>query len=908
MHKWQAKWRSTALSDNTTSSQIIFTDLDWIEGGDRNGMADRRGAVFPLIFFIYLILQPTLQPARPAFQNARFDDTPTIEQVVAEEQRQLAEVGNSTWDPEFGHQGHLLNVTGLESDRGFAWEALPTVRARAAEQLEYALGDWGKSALEEHTGQSSPVPLYQNTTGRIQGKWRRSALQQQVPIPQLNLTRYAPQSPLGRPPIARPFERNITGGNGHVTIRFGEQEPTLDKFNDTIQVAIEVDIADTESYDEHTFTMYGVYFTDLGHAIFTTTSRKLGGIFALPHFALSASTFERSRFLLNDSILETVKRQEDGTIEKLNPWRSRSEANEEEIFSLPKCDLIVYMQQMEPVTTTLLPSDLLHELERELRFPSGARLPSPPAMRFSMLMFSPDCGFVLESQGPPFDIPQDGDHLTGPKVEVQHKQSRHHILVFSFALALQMYLLMRQMREASTPSTRSRISLYTVAMLAFGDGLATMAFLSISLMFPGVWVNFVATGFLAFLSVAFFSMRFISDIWQVQAPERERRIRAELEEEQEIERRLETIIARIRAERVAREQTQTAAEDTAPTAAAEETALTTESNVNNSTADQTVPGAFPAAQDSAARPIDTGATPVPFYMPSDQGGLLPMAQEPLNARTTDAIVASRMPSFLSAYVRFYALMVFILIFSGTAASWPSPIRRVYFTILGLLYLSFWIPQIIRNIQRNCRHALNWDFVVGQSVLRLVPFAYFYAFKDNVLSAGRDYPVLAILAVWLWIQVVLLGSQELVGPRWFIRSTWAPPAYDYHPVLRDDEEGATMPIGFSQATAAAADTSLPSSPTQERKGSMSLQRRASIPKETKEKGKRIFDCAVCMQDLEVPVIEAGAPADSGGLAGNLLARRTYMVTPCRHIFHSNCLESWMKHRLQCPICRETLPPL
>jgi hypothetical protein len=40
----------------------------------------------------------------------------------------------------------------------------------------------------------------------------------------------------------------------------------------------------------------------------------------------------------------------------------------------------------------------------------------------------------------------------------------------------------------------------------------------------------------------------------------------------------------------------------------------------------------------------------------------------------------------------------------------------------------------------------------------------------------------------------------------------------------------------------------------------------------------------------------------------LSRRTYMVTPCRHIFHTACLESWMRLRLQCPICRDTIPPV
>ncbi|CRK28765.1 hypothetical protein BN1723_018361, partial [Verticillium longisporum] len=69
-----------------------------------------------------------------------------------------------------------------------------------------------------------------------------------------------------------------------------------------------------------------------------------------------------------------------------------------------------------------------------------------------------------------------------------------------------------------------------------------------------------------------------------------------------------------------------------------------------------------------------------------------------------------------------------------------------------------------------------------------------------------------------------------------------------------------------------------------------------------------ECAICFDTLEVPVMKA-AEADStaGGVAG-VLNRRNYMVTPCRHIFHSPCLESWMRYRLKCPICRDDLPPL
>lgn len=317
---------------------------------------------------------------------------------------------------------------------------------------------------------------------------------------------------------------------------------------------------------------------------------------------------------------------------------------------------------------------------------------------------------------------------------------------------------------------------------------------------------------------------------------------------------------------------------------------------------QAEPGGLPLPV-TAPRPslFDTGATPI--FMPSDQAGLEDFGLTAATPTNLNARVAARMPRLSSLFTRFYLLLLFTLFLSINATAWPAPVRRVYFTLLGLLYVSFWIPQIHRNVQRNCRHALNWEFVLGQSVLRLLPFVYLYGYKHNVLFTNIDYYSLAFLGIWVWIQVLLLASQELVGPRWFLpRGDWAPPAYDYHPVLREDEEGDTMPIGFSQATT---DTSTPTSPIQERGSTTS--RRGSLAKETREKGKRIFDCAICMQDLEVPVIEAGAPKDNS-LAGGLLARRMYMVTPCRHIFHSACLEGWLKYRLQCPICREGLPPL
>ncbi|KAJ4305812.1 hypothetical protein N0V90_001344 [Kalmusia sp. IMI 367209] len=172
--------------------------------------------------------------------------------------------------------------------------------------------------------------------------------------------------------------------------------------------------------------------------------------------------------------------------------------------------------------------------------------------------------------------------------------------------------------------------------------------------------------------------------------------------------------------------------------------------------------------------------------------------------------------------------------------------------------------------RNCRKALRWDFVLGQSAVRLVPIAYFYAVEGNVLFSTTDLRGLSVLAGWIWLQICVLACQEVLGPRFFVREGWAPPAYDYHPMLREDEEGATMPIGSSSSNP---------SPTADDEETH-LQ-----PGESKGKGRKVFDCSICAADIEVPVI----PAGGGGVEG-----RGWRVDAAEEGVHGYALSAYFSH--------------
>lgn len=551
--------------------------------------------------------------------------------------------------------------------------------------------------------------------------------------------------------------------------------------------------------------------------------------------------------LLNKTLNSAIVQREKSSGGVLsNPWSSSPNNPSEFLFPTPHCEYLVFLQQ-HPVSVTQLELDMI---ERELRFPKGAPLPAAPDMRMSALIFSPDCGFILESQGPPDFTIQEGAHLIGMKLESYIRWGRQGILASAILLFAEIYLLKWQMNSTTTPSAKSRTSFYSVVIMALGDGFACLSFLVSGMLLDATFLPLTAAGFLSFLCVSILGIRFLVDIWTVQAPERLERAR------------------------------RTTAANSVPTP---------------------IPTIAPAVITAAG--ADTLPLPVTAARPINGNSvvILPPDQDLGAAEIDDAAAAEpraqagrpTLQSEMGAmYSRFYFLLLAIFFLSLHATSWPTTIRSIYTNILSFTYLSFWVPQIYRNIIRNCRKAVRWEFVLGQSLLRLAPFIYFYTVTDNILYVEPDKIMALILAAWVWIQFWAMESQNILGPRFFVPSGWAPPAYDYHPILHENEqESGTLPIGFHPPTSFG--------PT-----FYNFDAARRIP------GGRIVHCAICMQDLEVPVV----PADvdnaeaKGGLVSTIFSRRTYMVTPCRHIFHEVCLEEWMQYRLQCPICRENLPPL
>lgn len=824
-----------------------------------------------LFIIVLLLLINSPEPQQQAFTTrSRFDET------VTREWDELEILNRTRYGDFDARKDKWLNITGLRDEDGFAWDLLDPVRQRATTQTKGLLGVAADGSLDGTLGDTPSIPVYRNVSGYVQGEWVRSPLGRVRHPSDMNTSEIMPENPF---PMAE-YDRNLTGTGGPVRLHITELEGRMqtDENRTISEITARIVIGDNASIGGNwwEFVLHGVHFPSFGGSVLTTTSDRYAGIFALPHLQLSQHLYSTSQKLLNWTIHDTIERQENRVYPIWNPWTSAVEGSSEGVLANPHCEFVIFLQehpiQFQSNQHSQNKQVNIDWLEHELRYPTGSPLPRHTPLSMSMIGFSPDCGFVFESKGPPDHSPSQYAHLAGSKTEEFNDRVRHGIVAFAITLAMQLMFLIKQMKETATPSTRNRVSFYTIAMMALGDGFAFLALIFMHIFLGTSQLALYTIAFLALFSVVF-ELRFLMDIWTVQVTEQMRQDR------------------------------QQAATSTPPNS---QLPSSTSTPAPIAPTAPTPPRATPAPtlNDGTLPPPVTATRPprppTPIIVAPDQ-------DDPLEDPVVTTAPAGETPATTPAraelgalYSRYCLLLIGIFFVTLQFSTMRSTARAFYFNTLCFLYLSFWLPQIHRNIMRNCRKALRWDFVLGQSAVRLTPITYFYAVEDNVLFSRTDYTALFVLAGWVWVQILALASQEFLGSRFFVREGWAPPAYDYHPILREDEEGATMPIGSTTLPLTSSDSDA-SSPTMSKSGDT-----------LKGKGKKVFDCSICAQDIEVPVIPNGLSSENapgaGGLSGMILQRRAYMVTPCRHIFHTPCLEGWMRYRLQCPNCREILPPL
>jgi len=175
----------------------------------------------------------------------------------------------------------------------------------------------------------------------------------------------------------------------------------------------------------------------------------------------------------------------------------------------------------------------------------------------------------------------------------------------------------------------------------------------------------------------------------------------------------------------------------------------------------------------------------------------------------------------------------------------------FFPIVVVLFQSFLIPQIIYDIYHGYKNSITPTFIVMITISKLIPALYLYGcphtlFKEPMPTLpGNDDGSGNIIVAICTVAVSLLFMAIALSQRKF-GPRWFTPAI-------------CLPHVYNYLK--------------------QVEMKDGVP----------FECSICMSDIEPNIGQTS-------------------VTPCDHIFHRTCLEQWFEVKMECPICRSTLPPL
>ncbi|KAJ2749480.1 hypothetical protein GGI19_005639 [Coemansia pectinata] len=210
------------------------------------------------------------------------------------------------------------------------------------------------------------------------------------------------------------------------------------------------------------------------------------------------------------------------------------------------------------------------------------------------------------------------------------------------------------------------------------------------------------------------------------------------------------------------------------------------------------------------------------------------------------------------YVTAYVALVLGIVATYAYLDTQRPLPAAVLAALLVVAHAYWVPQIWRNVKRNTSCGLRWDYIVGTTAVRLFFPLYAFAYTNNIAFVSPA-PLVWGLVAFSVAQTAALMMQDLLGPRFFVPEFLTPQAHDYHPAVSlPDEEDLERNSQSSDAAAV---------------------------------------CAVCIQ-----------PVDTTLEDNRLDPTPSYMLTPCAHMYHTECLQQWMDIKLECPVCRARLPPL
>ena len=230
-----------------------------------------------------------------------------------------------------------------------------------------------------------------------------------------------------------------------------------------------------------------------------------------------------------------------------------------------------------------------------------------------------------------------------------------------------------------------------------------------------------------------------------------------------------------------------------------------------------------------------------------------------------------MQLFRKKLLRFY-LLFYLFLFTTliSVKLWYS-----YFFFTFILFASTWICQIIYSAKQGTKPPMSYLYILSTSFSKISISFYIKAYKNNIFGYRPNYTKVLIVSCIIILEAAILFLQKFFGAKIIIPKRFRVKVYNYY----------------------------------------------KNEKEISDNDKEI-ECVICLD--KIGNIEIQEEGEINNIKGNSLIKiilkyceklknqnenkGKYMLTPCHHLFHTKCLESWLNVKNQCPCCRQKIPPL
>ena len=212
-----------------------------------------------------------------------------------------------------------------------------------------------------------------------------------------------------------------------------------------------------------------------------------------------------------------------------------------------------------------------------------------------------------------------------------------------------------------------------------------------------------------------------------------------------------------------------------------------------------------------------------------------------------------------------------------------------YSLILFVYIFSWLTQILYSIFTNTRPPMSRMYIISLSLTRLYLPIYLKGFNGNIFDLKPSYLKVYLLVIITLIEIIILFLQKTFGARTILPKKYRKKGFDYY----KDKVNIEMHVSKNPNCVICLESL-----------SVEVDENFNTLKK-KEKNKNGCDkiLHLCSLDKIVSKMERWLNNMEGKTG-----KKKYMITPCDHVFHTVCLEKWMRQKNECPYCKSVIPPI